>query len=357
MREDQKQPRFEAEWEERAASFIRNMVVPADTLAARPLPEPLVGDVLPQGVIAALYGRPGAKKSFVALDIAACVSAGLLWQGQEVRGGPSLYVAAEGSAGMGKRIEAWKKESRVPALPDLHVYPDVADLLDADAAELHAHVAKALKARLVVVDTLNRSIPGGDENAPKDMSRFVAAVDRIRKLSGATVLIVHHVSRKEDNFRGHSLVEGALETKIRVEADGMSVTLRCEKQKDSEEFAPISLEAKVVPVTMPLREGQDRPEQSASLVFSRSHKPVGPSGIATKTARAVLQALWDHFGTSGGASASAWMEVAGQAKTTFYRAREALATRGFVADTALGTRTRYRVTEAGQRWLGSGEVP
>ena len=108
MREDQKQPRFEAEWEERAASFIRNMVVPADTLAARPLPEPLVGDVLPQGVIAALYGRPGAKKSFVALDIAACVSAGLLWQGQEVRGGPSLYVAAEGSAGMGKRIEAWK---------------------------------------------------------------------------------------------------------------------------------------------------------------------------------------------------------------------------------------------------------
>jgi AAA domain len=313
--------------------------------------------MLPQGAIVAFYGRPGAKKSFVVLDIAACVSAGLPWQGQEVRGGPSLYVASEGSAGMSKRIEAWKQTFRVPSLPDLHVFPDVMNLLDSDASELLARVAKALKARLVVIDTLNRSIPGGDENAPKDMSRFVAAVDRIRKLSGATVVIVHHVARKEDNFRGHSLVEGALDTKIRVEADGMAVTLRCEKQKDSEEFPAIALEARVVPVTMPLREGQDRPEQVSSLVFSRSQKPVGTYGVASETTQAALRALWDHFGTSGGASASAWLEVAGLPKTTFYRAREALLKDGFVEDTNPGRSTHYRVTEAGQRWLGVLEVP
>jgi hypothetical protein len=68
----------------------------------------LVDHHLPAGGFAVLYGPPGGGKSFVALDLAMSVATGTDWLGVErVDPGVVVYVAAEGSAGLAKRVGAW----------------------------------------------------------------------------------------------------------------------------------------------------------------------------------------------------------------------------------------------------------
>ena len=84
---------------------------------------------------------------------------------------------------------------------------------------------------VVVVDTLNRAVPGGNENAVEDMGAFIALCDAIARELQCFVLIVHHSGKDTTKgSRGHSSLLGAIDTEICV-ADGvMTVT----KQRDGE---------------------------------------------------------------------------------------------------------------------------
>jgi putative DNA primase/helicase len=60
--------------------------------------------VLPLTGLACLYGGPSTVKAFVLLDLLACIARGGFWGGREVKQCPVVYIAAEGSAGIKKRI-------------------------------------------------------------------------------------------------------------------------------------------------------------------------------------------------------------------------------------------------------------
>jgi RecA-family ATPase len=51
-----------------------------------------------------------------------------------------------------------------------------------------------------VIDTLARSMAGGDENAAKGVGEFIAAIDRLRGDHAA--LVVHHTGKDGDRERG-----------------------------------------------------------------------------------------------------------------------------------------------------------
>ena len=57
---------------------------------------------------------------------------------------------------------------------------------------------------------------GGDENSSKDMGNLIAGADALCRATGATVLLVHHTPRNGDNLRGHTSLEGAVDTAIWV---------------------------------------------------------------------------------------------------------------------------------------------
>ncbi len=58
---------------------------------------------------------------------------------------------------------------------------------------------------------------GGNENAAEDMGAFVNLCDRISKVLGCLVLIVHHTGKDEARgARGHSLLLGAVSTEIEI---------------------------------------------------------------------------------------------------------------------------------------------
>jgi KaiC/GvpD/RAD55 family RecA-like ATPase len=184
----------------------------------------LVKGLLVDGGISAVYGGPGASKSFLVLDLALHIARGKDWFGRRVRQGAVLYVSGEGASGMILRMKAWGKEkgdgTRVPLgliSSSVNLFDDetgagmLIDDVKARAAELGQPI------RLVVLDTLSRMIGSGDEDKARDINMVVQRAERIQRETGAHVLIVHHSGKDRDRgMRGSNALLGAADAVIEV---------------------------------------------------------------------------------------------------------------------------------------------
>jgi hypothetical protein len=75
----------------------------------------LVQGLLETDSFSCLFGDPGAGKSFLAIELAACVATGTPFYGLEVKHpGPVIYLAGEGRTGLVRRFRAWSIARRVP---------------------------------------------------------------------------------------------------------------------------------------------------------------------------------------------------------------------------------------------------
>lgn len=227
--------------EETLADVLLSRLLTVEQLLERPPPEPLVDGVLFRNTIVAVYGPRGGGKSFVVQDLALCKTTGTWWHGHRLEPGPVLYVAAEGSPGLGQRFASWLGAHKLHDAGPLHIYPGAINVFRADEAHALAEVAFMCDAELVIIDTLARSIVGAEENSAKDMGVVVANAEAIRRASGACVLVVHHTRQDGQVMRGSTALDGAADTLIECKANGERVTLRCEKQKDAAEFEPVTL--------------------------------------------------------------------------------------------------------------------
>lgn len=226
----------------------------------------MVKNIIPTGEggsLGVLFGKPGSGKSFVALDIAHCIATGIDWHGRKCQRGKMVYLAAEGALGFKRRVEAWEASRGFEYTPRAHYVIDPINLMDMRSVELFLrtlHEDGIHRPALVVIDTLARSMPGGDENETKDMSAVVTGLGRIQTL-GCSVLVVHHQGHNDEaeRARGSSVLPAAADYMMRTAKTGRSIRLECTKQKDSEEFAPITFEMKAVAGSVVL-------EQTSNLV-------------------------------------------------------------------------------------------
>lgn len=201
----------------------------------------IVQGVLTAGAMSVMYGESNSGKSYLATHLAFCMSRGVPWLGRKVERGAVIYVAGEGAASIRRRIRAHEEHfgckvgpfGLIPhALSLLDGSGDVDALIDLIAA-CQSEVGEEVL--LIVVDTLARAMPGGNENSPEDMGRLVAAGDRIREKTGAHVLWIHHSGKDQaKGARGHSSLRAALDTELEVtasEADHLH-TATVTKQRD-----------------------------------------------------------------------------------------------------------------------------
>jgi KaiC/GvpD/RAD55 family RecA-like ATPase len=210
----------------------------------------LIDGIMPERGLVGIYGPPGIGKSFLALDFAMSVGSGTPWAARAVKKGPVLYIAAEGGTGYSKRAGAWmfdrgvQKTSVAWLLESVPIYGDsdqVDRIMDRvkDEAQIHP--------KLVVIDTLARCFDG-NENEQEDMGRFVAGADRFRDEFDAAVIVVHHTRLDGDRERGNTAFRGAADTMLSIERNNDGLWLKCNKQKDAEEFSKIEIALKKVPM-------------------------------------------------------------------------------------------------------------
>jgi len=185
----------------------------------------LIKGVLPMSGFGVIYGAPGCGKSFLATEMGLRIAAGGTWLGQKIKDpGLVIYIASEGGVeGLTNRMAAWRLRFgdlprgmlAAPVTLDLRSNEDDARALVAMAKRVSREMG--LPVRGVFVDTLNRNMGGGNENAPDDMSKFIARCEWVRVALGCFVLVVHHSGKDEARgMRGHSALLGAVDVELEV---------------------------------------------------------------------------------------------------------------------------------------------
>ena len=216
----------------------------------------LIESFLEANTMALMFAPPASFKSFVAVDIAACIATGKQWHGHDVKQGAVFYIAGEGKEGLKRRFRAWEIANKVDTLPfPLFQSSEAADILNINRVtkltRLIAEISKdtGTKPKLIIIDTLARNFGGGNENDTRDMNMFIRHVDAIRAAWECTVLVVHHTGHaSSDRGRGSSALKAALDAEYQIKRNGDSnlVTVHCTKMKDAEPPEPLNLELRGV---------------------------------------------------------------------------------------------------------------
>ena len=199
----------------------------------------LVKGVIPQTGMGIVYGDSGSGKTFITIDLALSIARGLSWQACRIKQATGvLYVSAEGGGAMGARLQAYAKhhDTDLSALP-FGVVTVGLNLRGGDDQKVidgcNEMRSRGVPIGLIVLDTLNRTMGGGDENSSQDMGAYLDAVARVVEKAGAFVLVVHHSGKDaKKGARGHSSLRAAVDTELEVKAEGAIQILKVTKSRD-----------------------------------------------------------------------------------------------------------------------------
>ena len=166
---------------------------------------PLIHGIVRRGHVMLLSGKGKGAKTWAAIQLAVTVAAGSSWFSYKCEQGDVLYIDPElDSKSLDNRFHDVCVGCGIdPALADKCVRkwclrgvltsqghaPTVADI----SCDIEARCTQGQFA-LVVLDSASCLIRG-DENAAGDVRKFFAHVLRIAEVTGATVLVVHHMGK------------------------------------------------------------------------------------------------------------------------------------------------------------------
>lgn len=209
---------------------IESQFVPLDAIKPVLAQNYLVKGWMTTSALTVLFGASNTGKTFVAVDICFHIASGTPWRGMRVGEGPVIYIAGEGGLGIQNRFSAVKLDRPEFVTAQIHLLPMALDLHgDIDVPALCAALPVDNPA-LIVIDTLARAMGEGDENTAKDMNRFIASCDLLRKATQAHVMVVHHTGKDQSRgARGSNTLYAATDTEIKITEEGEIVST---KQRD-----------------------------------------------------------------------------------------------------------------------------
>ena len=248
-------------WQQRFGSELTRMVASAEKYAPKE-PEPItshnlletieevtaatkdikwmVKNIIPQDAMGMIFGASGTFKSFIAIDLCLSVAHGIDWTKRKTVSGGVVYVAAEGGAGVARRIDAWHRTVGVDVPKNFHICR-VPLLLSAKleiGALRQAIAALPQIPSLVVVDTLSQTF-NGDENSSSDIGAYLRMLNsELRAAFNCTVMVIHHTGHNAtERPRGSSAITANVDFMLgcyRNDKEGMNAKLDVTKQKDGD---------------------------------------------------------------------------------------------------------------------------
>ena len=301
-------------WTGTTGAFRR--ILTLSDLAALQDPNWLIDGLIPEKSLAVVFGPPKAGKSFIVLSAALHVAAGLPWFGRTTQYGAVVYIAGEGVGGLKNRTAAmlaaygiqpliplwiipravnFRIEAEVQALAELIQQTVTASSLSG-AGATSSFTASSVsgtgvtppKIAWVIIDTLARSIPGGDENSAQDLGLFIAQCDWLKAELNCCVTPIHHTGKDENRgARGSSALHGALDTALKITNGAKKVRLEVTDQKDAEAGLVMSFEMQETTVSL-TRTSLVPVLTSNDDVAAQHRRPGGNAGIALNTLENLL---------------------------------------------------------------------
>lgn len=281
---------------------------PSDLCARQPAAQ-LVRGVLPATGIAVGYGDSGTGKSFFFQDLFLSIARGIRWRGRRVRQGGGVWIGAEGSNKA--RAEAYAKFHNVDIreLPVRYIEQPIS--LRGEDCDLTALLEKTAVAHyelgtiaLTVVDTLNRTIGGGNESASEDMGEYLTSLAAIATATGGLVLVIHHAGKDSSRgARGHSSLRAASDAEIEVTRDAGGLRLaKVTKLRDGEDGHEFPFRLQVVDLGPHPDPDADDGERWNSCVVVPTDEAPGASAKPKRlpaSAQVALDALRTAIGLHG----------------------------------------------------------
>lgn len=201
----------------------------------------IVEGVLCRSSMAAIFGDSNSGKTFAAIALAASVSQGSDWFGRRCDCGLVVYLASEAAGSVELRLKAYQRHYNV-RLPNVVIVQSPINLFDtnADVAAVLVVVAEAerrtgMKVTLVIGDTLARIAAGANENSGDDMGVVISNADRIREVTCAAFLWIHHCGKDASRgMRGWSGLRAFIDSEFEITGDEASANrcLEVTKQRD-----------------------------------------------------------------------------------------------------------------------------
>lgn len=228
------EPPGEAEQLARPRYVVRSA---ADALQPQPPISWVVHDLVSTGSLGVVVGPPGTKKTYALLDLGVCVALGKAWLEMGTTQARVLIIDEEsGERRLARRLgDTLRGHFGDDATPLDYISLAQFNLLEpGDGALLHALV-EALEPGLVIVDALVDIMPGGDENAVKDVQPVMQRLRKIAEETQAAILLIHHTN-KAGSYRGSSAIAGAVDLLLSVtsESDSKFIKFEVEKHRDGE---------------------------------------------------------------------------------------------------------------------------
>lgn len=178
----------------------------------------IIPNILPAHGLVAVFGPSGSAKSSLMLDASFSIASGSDWFGKPTKQSPVIYCALEGTGGFGARVDAHLKHKR-QAPDNISIVYDPLDLRDESNTFEFAMLLlrKNIEGGVVIVDTLNASSVGVDENSSKDMGTLIKGAKILMELAKCVVILIHHTGKDSSKgLRGHSSLHAALDVAIEV---------------------------------------------------------------------------------------------------------------------------------------------
>lgn len=217
-----------------------------------------VPGLLPEQGTAVLYGQSGSGKSFLAVYLALCLSAGLPWFGEKVRSGLVIYLASEDRAGIEARAVAAASRMEGVSIPGLPlkfltpppIHSDQWHELTRALAELQ--LLQEAKITAVVLDTMGAAFGG---NSQDDAAQMTIATDRAQGIAerfGCLFLLIHHSGKDQfRGMRGSQVLKDRSDVVIALskQRSGL-ITASIEKQRNGSPDEPITFRLRPVSVAI-----------------------------------------------------------------------------------------------------------
>lgn len=297
-------------WEARFGHDLQRMVKGADKFAPEPDDESvvltldeleartlnvnwLVKGLIPRDSMGMVFGGSGTYKSFISLDLALHVAHGLDWTGRRTEAGAVLIVAAEGGAGIFRRVQAWHQHHGLERAKNVFVCITPLILSEEHSMEvLRNSISKMpVSPALVIIDTLAQTF-AGVENDSSDISAYLRSINsELRAEFNTSVIIVHHSGHTvSERPRGSSALIGNLDYILgvfRPEGDERTARLSVIKQKDSDKIEDLYFDMRHIVL------GVDQDDEEISSLVAECGKGPSELGRTSKYDGAVIRALSD----------------------------------------------------------------